>query len=46
MSTLNDSHQNHFAGNSGQSYRLADLNVEADASDHDDDEDGIDWEEG
>ncbi|CAL9772633.1 unnamed protein product [Musa acuminata subsp. burmannicoides] len=33
-------------GNSGQSYRLADLNVEADASDHDDDEDGIDWEEG
>ncbi|KAJ8470502.1 hypothetical protein OPV22_024845 [Ensete ventricosum] len=34
-------------GNSGEeSYRLADLNVEADASDHDDGEDGIDWEEG
>ncbi|WOL18964.1 general transcription factor IIE subunit 1 [Canna indica] len=34
-------------GNSGaEPYRLADLNVEADASDHEDEEDDIDWEEG
>ena len=39
--------QNISLGNSGKAFKVADLNVQADAdASGDDDDDGIDWEEG
>ena len=33
-------------GNSGENYKVNDLNIEADPTAEDDDEDDVDWEEG